>query len=428
MLEAFPRRPSRVRAAFALASGVALGVGAGGGCGQHRAVASAPASIPVAVHAAPDRASDAGAETSDACVERGEERACTRGEVEACVMLAHRFQDGRGARKDPARAAALYDKACSAGRLSACESLGYAYARGEGVGKDEARAARLFEQVCGSASDPDAGDDSRPRDCVPLADVLVSGRGIAKDEARAARIYELACDRGAFEVCFALATLVAQGRGVAKDPSRAADLLVVTCGNAFGLGCDEAAEMFRGRSGVAKDPARAKEMEDRAVAWAASACDMHGDVPSCERIAHRYARGVAPSDVAVAMGHLETACVRGVAEACRIAAGRYPPAKAATALARARDLADPSRTKAMLEKACDAGVLSDCFLLGEAYMRGDARWNVPKDVERGRGLVRASCPPDGDPLRAECRMAMSVGDDTAADASIAPCIAPGPVP
>lgn len=352
-------------------------------------------------------ASGRGVAASAVCSFRFEERACALGGIEPCDTVARRLRyGGPGIPKDLARAATFEEKACNAGHVAACQSLAYALASGDGVAKDEARAARLFERACDAAS-RDPGNFDR-RACVPFADRLLEGRWVPKDEPRAAAYYEAACLGGAFEVCFALAKLVASGRGVTKDPARAGDLLESACANAFGVGCDEGEEMFRTGRGVPRDLARAKRFEGYSVQWWANGCSMHGLVESCERVTRYYAR-VATSANAT-NPNVEMACARGVADACRLAARGRAPAESKRLLARARDLADPTRTKAMLERECDADVASDCYLLGEAYLTGNATWNVPKDVARGRALVRKSCGPNGDSLSAECRAAGALDD------------------
>jgi TPR repeat protein len=356
-----------------------------------------------------------GVAVSRGCYARFVERACDLGDLEACASVASVIKYENGLIPgDLTRAVALNQRACEGGVLDACDSLARAYESGSGVAKDPVRAAQLFKRVCEGASvAAQAGGMPSARACLPYAERLASGVGVPKDEGRAMEFFASACEQGAFDTCLEVAERLADGRGVAKDPPRAAELFETACANAFGLGCHEGAERLREGRGVPKDVQKAADLEDRGIAWAASGCRMHGDVASCNQVAFAYARkGVVPQDTGAAAARLDVACSMGVADACRFLAQKLrqglwvarDDARASALDARARDLRDPTRARVMLERGCEAGVSTDCYLLGDAYLTGRSAWNVKKDPERGRDLVLRACA-DGDSLDVECRMA-----------------------
>jgi hypothetical protein len=117
---------------------------------------------------------------------------CDAGGADDCRRLAVTFQLGRGATKDEARAAALFEKACTLKSANACTSAGQMYEYAHGVAKDDAKAARFYETSC---------DGGYPPGCFNFAIMLENGRGIAQDEWKAAHYYDIACSAGAQQAC-----------------------------------------------------------------------------------------------------------------------------------------------------------------------------------------------------------------------------------
>lgn len=52
------------------------------------------------------------------------QRACDDGNADSCYLLGLQYRSGRGVKRDPKRAAALFNKACDAGHAGSCTSLG----------------------------------------------------------------------------------------------------------------------------------------------------------------------------------------------------------------------------------------------------------------------------------------------------------------
>jgi len=135
---------------------------------------------------------------------------------------------------------------------------------------------------------------------------------------------------------------------------------------------------------------------------------------ACDEVVRAYSsKGVKPIDPAAAVQQISIACDLGNAKGCLLAAQKYARGvwvpkdsdRASKLETRARDLADMSRIKGMLDRGCDARVGTDCYLLGSAYLGGNGAWNVPKDEPHGRALIRKACEIGGDFLDVECRMA-----------------------
>jgi hypothetical protein len=73
--------------------------------------------------------------------------------AQGCRWLAELIRGGRGTKKDPAKAFALFEKECGPdgdGLLTACMPLGEMLVAGEGTAVDVARARRLYERHCRS--------------------------------------------------------------------------------------------------------------------------------------------------------------------------------------------------------------------------------------------------------------------------------------
>ena len=102
------------------------------------------------------------------------------------------YVNGRGMKKNEARAASLYQKGCEGDDPRSCFTLGVMHAQGLGVKKDEARAASLYTKAC------EAGD---MRGCVNLGMMYEEGVGVEYDDARAASLYAKACEAGEVKGC-----------------------------------------------------------------------------------------------------------------------------------------------------------------------------------------------------------------------------------
>jgi len=72
---------------------------------------------------------------------------CDAGDIRTCFRLGQLLTQGRGAPRDPARAAALFEKVCPSD-VRACVDLALLLQQGDGVPRDTARAAQLLTQAC----------------------------------------------------------------------------------------------------------------------------------------------------------------------------------------------------------------------------------------------------------------------------------------
>jgi TPR repeat protein len=71
------------------------------------------------------------------------DRGCLSGDARSCSVLGVMYEEGRGVRRDAARARALYAHACSAGNAPACTNLGRLVQE-----RDTAGALVAFEVAC----------------------------------------------------------------------------------------------------------------------------------------------------------------------------------------------------------------------------------------------------------------------------------------
>jgi serine/threonine-protein kinase len=166
-------------------------------------VASSAAPPPSTPHAKPACAGSATPECEAAC------RANTRG---ACEALAVALVHGRGAPRDPGRAAGLYRSTCDAGSLSACSALGALYAEGDGVDRDDDKAVTLYTRAC---------NGNYARGCLNLGAMYFEGSGRRKNPQLGAQLFRQACEGGEPLGCKNLAVAYRQGLGVPQSDERA---------------------------------------------------------------------------------------------------------------------------------------------------------------------------------------------------------------
>ena len=76
------------------------------------------------------------------------EKACDRGNSDACVSLGDMYRQGQGISKDDTLAHEFYIKGCDQGDMLGCHNLGVSYMLGAGVTKDYSRAKTLYEKGC----------------------------------------------------------------------------------------------------------------------------------------------------------------------------------------------------------------------------------------------------------------------------------------
>jgi TPR repeat protein len=140
------------------------------------------------------------------------EAACKARVRGACEALAMALVHGKGAPRDPSRAADLYTSACDAGSMSACSALGALYGLGDGVPQNDGKAVELYTQAC---------DGGFARGCLNEGGMYFDGTGVQKNERRGADLFRQACDGGEPLGCKNLSIAYRTGRGRAKSEERA---------------------------------------------------------------------------------------------------------------------------------------------------------------------------------------------------------------
>ncbi|BDG03220.1 tetratricopeptide repeat protein [Anaeromyxobacter oryzae] len=266
---------------------------------------------------------------------------CDAGSPRACEALGEALEGTEGLPADPARARALHARACRAGLGDACGRLAALLL----AGGDPAGAAAAREDGCALGA---------PRACAALA-------GTVADPARAAALRERACDLGDGAACLAVA------RG---DAARGPALLERACRLGEGDACAERAD--RG----APDAARTW-LERGCAAESEAACARLGIALLADR------GGGAGRGADLLRGH----CAALGPAACLDAASRWLGGPSA--------VIDDASAPALVEAACDRGVLDACARLGRLVQEGR---EVPGDGRRAAALYARAC--DGGVARA----------------------------
>lgn len=133
---------------------------------------------------APDpRASDPRSSENDA--------ACLRGDSRACVEVAERHLEPRGAARDPRLAVEAFARACDLGRLEGCVR-GAEILANDAAARDGKRARRLYEKAC---------DRRHAAACAALSRLYGAGIGGAPNARAAEAFRRRACGLGLREAC-----------------------------------------------------------------------------------------------------------------------------------------------------------------------------------------------------------------------------------
>lgn len=130
------------------------------------------------------------------------------GEIEAILIMADTYLNGRGVPVDHRRAALLYRKAADAGEPIADLKMGLLYYAGTGVVEDPIEARRWFELAAGKGV---------IQAKTILATMLILGKGGPQDVNRAFLVYQDAAEAGDPDAQNSLGTLYEAGQGCAQD-------------------------------------------------------------------------------------------------------------------------------------------------------------------------------------------------------------------
>jgi TPR repeat protein len=207
------------------------------------------------------------------------------------------FQLGRayGAAKNYEKARELYERADALGHALATNNLGALYDEGQGAKPDPAEARRLFEKAA--------------RAGVPLAMsnigyFMYQGRGGPKDYAQAREWYEKASAAGIAVAAYRLGVLYHNGRGVPTDLAEARRWYEKAAEGGNGQAMMEIGFFYERGNGVPVDYAKAREWYEKGAAV--------GNAPSMGNLGALYTRGWGvPQDYTMARRWYERAAAGG---------------------------------------------------------------------------------------------------------------------
>lgn len=158
------------------------------------------------------------------------EKAATKGNADAQIMLCALYYEGQGVEQDYSRAFEWCEKSANQGHSDAQSTLGLMYYEGKGVEKDYAEAFDLFK-IGAYRGD----DDSQLKLCAMYAE----GQGVRQDHSRAFEWCEKSAKQGNIHASFNLALMYLHGDGVEPDVDIATELFGKACDNRIQDGCDE---------------------------------------------------------------------------------------------------------------------------------------------------------------------------------------------
>ena len=138
------------------------------------------------------------------------EAAAQKGDREAQHTLAFMYRDGKGTRRNDAKAMAWYRKSAEQGYAPAAYNLGLMYAQGEGAKPDPAAAQTWFRR---------AAENGSVEAQVKLAEIATFDEKYEE----AFLWFSKAADQDDADAAFNMGSLYYVGRGVAKDETKAVE-------------------------------------------------------------------------------------------------------------------------------------------------------------------------------------------------------------
>ncbi len=220
--------------------------------------------------------------------------ACEKGEMYECEELyeiGFDFLVGKQTAEDLVRTMNLFDISCAGGYGPACTTLGEGYMEGRGVKKDPAKAFPLYLRGC---------DTGSARGCSYAGDHYMKS-----DVQRAQSIYEKACDWDDTYGCAALGSFYLEGKGGEQDDQLAYEYFLKSCNknpsNSNSAGCLALGQLYATGRGVAQDKTEAvryyrlacyvsRPKQPAACVKLAQACRVGEGVDKDDNCAHEYFR------------------------------------------------------------------------------------------------------------------------------------------
>lgn len=293
------------------------------------------------------------------------EKACDNGNLDGCNNLGVLLKTGAdGVEPDLERALLLYQKACDGKEMFGCGNLGAMYEYGTGVDPDPERAVALYRQVC---------DSGLMFGCTYLGAMFQSGKGVDLDRGKAVELYRRACDGGDTQGCNNLGWMYQTNRGGETDLVNATILYSATCTAGNLSACVNLGWLFQNGNGLDQDPTSAARLYQ-------AACD-ENEMQACNNLGTIYedGPGVVP-DINRAAALYRQACDGGNMNGCTNLGTLYNYGKGLDP--------DTKRAAELYQKACDGNDFAGCHNLGLLYAKGTG---VELDQSRAAELFRKAC-------------------------------------
>ena len=159
--------------------------------------------------------------------------ACDGGRAKACSFMGVFYID---IDPNPNLAVKYLEQACEQQRASSCFNLAYLYSKDKYNIIDYAKAAELNQKACKL--------DSKSYACMELAFAYSKGRGVNQDQFKAANLLENSCESGQKVACNEIAARYASGKGVEVDFAKAAALYKPNCSHGFAMSCRRLGQLY----------------------------------------------------------------------------------------------------------------------------------------------------------------------------------------
>jgi TPR repeat protein len=270
-----------------------------------------------------------------------------------CANFAARARTNHYAGVSTNELRALLEDGCNRGESDACVEHGLLLVDGPGAVRDLGKAVTEFRSLC---------QRDAPTACMNLLGALEAESreqpGVAthrRAEARLALVKsQAACEQGQLKACNNVAYAYESDLLGTPDHARALGLYRGACKKGLAVACSNVAILYRKGKGVEQSDAKAAE-------WNLMGCN-GGDPKGCNNLGYAYESGRGVSvDLERAITFYEKGCTPAYGFGCLSLAHLYAKRGSAD---------DSSRSRALLERACRAGVSHACAELGEIVATG----------------------------------------------------------
>lgn len=296
---------------------------------------------------------------------------CDSDNFESCADLGLLYDEGKGVKKDYAKAMELYQKACDNGNALGCRKMGKLYEDGSGVKKDLNKAVESYEKACEGSS----------AECLNIGILYYYGTGVKQDYKKAFELFERSCTAGNPRGCRGLGRLYDKGLGVEIDKNEALKYYEMACDGEDSL-CFDLGLLYYNGIPATKENAYGESEYYEAKDWNKAeqaytkACNVN-DYSSCHNLAVIYNQR---QEYHKAKDFYKKACDNNNFISCSNLGRLYENGQGVKV--------NLQTAIQLYTKACNGKDANGCFNLGSLYYNGKG---VKKNITKAKEYYGKAC-------------------------------------